>query len=388
MDKKTIEQIAQNQMKNQRWQQYIEYMGEQAMRQEICSQATFELTAQCTLRCKMCFVRLDKEQCDSIGQMRTAAEWIDMARQFRDAGGLTILLTGGEAMMRPDFLEIYDAISRMGLLVTVFTNGTTVTDAVMEEFQKRPPALIGLTLYGASPETYERTCGWAGGYKRAIEGMDRLLSIPNIHMDVRFTACSLNVQDYEQVKALVEERGLLLTYDFGDAASVRGAVSQARRLRLTGEQKAIIQRSAARAAAPVLDSMHQLREKETEEAGRKERFGENPKKKEIAPDRETAGHGDRELQCRAGALGVYIAWDGRMYPCDMLSAPFSKPFEQGFTAAYQELLPQLHKILVPEKCMNCQNRMTCGPCAAKLIAELEACKREGVSCDYVPLERS
>ena len=67
--------------------------------------------------------------------------------------------------------------------------------------------------------------------------MDRLLTIPNLHIDVRFTACTLNYMDYEKVQELVEARGLVLSYDVADMASVRGAVSEGRALRLNLEQR-------------------------------------------------------------------------------------------------------------------------------------------------------
>lgn len=377
MEQAVIDKLAKDQINNQKWQDYMEYMAELYIQNGICEQITFELTSQCTLKCKMCFVRMDKSQCDAIGTMRTAKEWIELARQFRDAGGLTILLTGGEAMMRPDFLTIYDAISRMGLMVTVFTNGTTITDEVMDMFTKRPPALIGLTLYGASEETYERTCGWGGGFQKAFEGLDRLLTIPNLNMDVRFTACSLNYQDFDKLKQMVEQRGKLLSYDFGEAAYVRGAFSDVRKLRLTEEQKDLIRKSMARSSAPVLDSMHKYLSTPTSTNAS---FEESSSSKSFAEPLE-----DRTLKCRAGLAGVYVAWDGRMYPCDMMSAPYAYPFRDGFLSSYKEIRNKLDTILVPEKCANCKNRISCGPCAAKHISELEACSREGVACNFSPI---
>lgn len=383
MDKDKIKEIAQAQVKNQKWNAFMQQISDAAVRTGKIAHATFELTALCTLQCKMCYVRLDKETADKIGPMRTAKEWIDMARQFRDSGGLTILLTGGEAMMRPDFLEIYEEISKMGLFVTVFTNGTTITDEVIEMFRKRPPALIGLTLYGASEETYQRTTG-VKGFENAVKGMDRLLTIPNLHIDVRFTACTLNYMDYEKVQELVEARGLVLSYDVADMASVRGAVSEGRALRLNLEQREQIRKHLQKVSAPILDAMH----KEMERMPKKELPNtsyltpiEVKKNKKVEDPLE-----ERRLHCRAAAFGVYIAYDGRMYPCDTFSEPyFTEPFKEGFVSAYQRLQEIAREILVPESCMKCKNIDVCGPCAARLIAEKEACAREGVACSFDPI---
>ena len=79
-----------------------------------------------------------------------------MAEQAAGAGTLSLLLTGGEVMIRPDFCEIYEAVAKIGFILTVYTNATMVTDKVMELFQKYPPHKIGVTMYGASNETYAR----------------------------------------------------------------------------------------------------------------------------------------------------------------------------------------------------------------------------------------
>ena len=106
---------------------------------------TFELTGRCNLSCKMCLVRIGQQQiCESGMRERTAGEWIDMAEQVRDAGTFSLLLTGGEVMLRPDFCEIYEAISKMGFILTVYTNATMVTDEIMGMFKKHP--LIRLVL--------------------------------------------------------------------------------------------------------------------------------------------------------------------------------------------------------------------------------------------------
>lgn len=381
MEQTRIEQIAGEQLQNQRWQQMMVEISNAAVREGKIAHATFELTPMCTLRCKMCYVRLDRQQANAIGPMRTAEAWIQMARQFRDAGGLTMLLTGGEAMMRPDFAEIYEEISKMGLFVTVFTNGTTITDEIVSLFKRRPPAMVGLTLYGASEETYRRVTG-VEGFRRAMEGLDRLLAIPNLHVDVRYTLCTLNYEDYGKAQQIVADRGIVLGYDFGDMASVRGATSDSRNLRLSQEQKQRILEQQQRISAPILDAIHQMDKSATEETKQLAPIDlEQENGEKVDPYRE------RRLQCRAAAFGVYIAFDGRMYPCDTFSEPYcTEPFKEGFVPAYKRLQKIAREILVPESCFVCKHREKCGPCAARLLAEKEACKREGVSCGFEPRE--
>ena len=59
--------------------------------------------------------------------------------EMADAGCLTLLLTGGEVLVRPDFPELYLYAIRKGLLVTVFTNGTLVTERIADLFDEYRP---------------------------------------------------------------------------------------------------------------------------------------------------------------------------------------------------------------------------------------------------------
>ena len=56
-----------------------------------------------------------------------------------EAGCLSLLLTGGEVLVRRDFPEIYLHALARGLRVTVFTNGTMVTDEIADLFDRNRP---------------------------------------------------------------------------------------------------------------------------------------------------------------------------------------------------------------------------------------------------------
>ncbi|MGN1192878.1 MAG: radical SAM protein, partial [Dorea sp.] len=156
---------------------------------------TFELTVRCNLHCKMCMFRHDdKENPELMEKELTTEQWIDMARQTAEAGTMSLLITGGEPMLRPDFCEIWEGIYKFGFIITLYTNATLVTPKIMETLQKYPPHKIGVTIYGASSETYEKVCGKAEAFQKAIEGMHQLLSLPS-GMEFRTTIIKDNYAD-------------------------------------------------------------------------------------------------------------------------------------------------------------------------------------------------
>jgi MoaA/NifB/PqqE/SkfB family radical SAM enzyme len=324
----------------------------------------------------MCYVRIDKERAAAIGgKLCTGDQWIELARQFRDQGGIFLLLTGGEAMLHPEFPRIYTEISKMGLFVSLFTNGTTVDDRMLELFKKRRPSMIGITIYGSSEETYRRFGGREGSYQRAIDGLDRLLSIPNLAIDVRFTACSENYKDFRKVYELAAKRNVLVSLDFGSCAPVRGASSEARKLRLTEEQKKELDHDI-REIFQVYSDTPIIEEDKIAITSEGDHCNDIVEKELPV---------ERSFWCKGGKNSVYIAWDGRMYPCDMAGYPYAFPLEQGFKAAAMDIRHQVDSLILPEKCTTCKNKSIHCSCIPKALNEMKDCARTGERCSYVPI---
>ena len=72
---------------------------------------------------------------------------------------LFLLLTGGEPLIRKDFRYLLTELKKMGLLVSVNSNGSLIDRDWLDFFRHEPPFRFNITLYGGSEETYERLCG-------------------------------------------------------------------------------------------------------------------------------------------------------------------------------------------------------------------------------------
>lgn len=375
MNKELAQIYAKNLVINNKWKSFISQFDVDAMEKGYFPSATFELTAFCTLKCPMCYIRIDENRAAALGgRPCTANEWIDLARQFRDQGGVFLLLTGGEAMMRPDFSQIYTEISKMGLYITLFTNGTTIDDEMLEVLKKRPPSMVGITIYGASDETYRKFGGKEGSFQKAVNGLDKLLTIPNLAIEVKFTACSKNYKDFKAVSELVARRNKVISLDFGTCAPARGASSDARKLRLSKDQVKEVNETLEEILQPILNEFRKL----GETIGNTEENGQNDY------EAESKSSGARGMWCKGGKNSVYIAWDGRMYPCDMASYPYAFPLEQGFKEAAFDIRRQVDSMLLPVKCLSCVNKKDICNCIPKAQNEMRDCAKSGERCNYIP----
>jgi radical SAM protein with 4Fe4S-binding SPASM domain len=145
------------------------------------------------------------------GELSTA-EHRRLLDEITDAGCLWLLYTGGEILARPDFLDIYTHAKRKGLLITLFTNGTLITPAVADHLVRNPPQSIEITLYGATPTTYDRVTGVPGSYQRCRRGIDLLLE-RGLPLRLKTMGMTINRHEIWQMKRFAEGLGVNFTFD-------------------------------------------------------------------------------------------------------------------------------------------------------------------------------
>lgn len=320
---------------------------------------TFELTVRCNLHCKMCLFRHDdSENAEIMSNELTAEQWIDMAGQVADAGTVSLLITGGEPLLRPDFCEIWEGIYKKGFLITLYTNATLVTDKVMETLERYPPHKIGITLYGSSPEIYEKVCANPDAFQEAVGGIHRLQKLPS-QLEFRTTIIKDNYPDFDNILELVKR-------EFGEkykviqtrivTNSVRGACTDVKSCRLEPEDNVKL---AFHRGINII----------------KDFIGDSYDEKNLYAVYRDAGQ-DSTLKpritlfgCNAGMKDYTISWDGQLLACQMMGNFAEDAVEKGFRKAWDDFPKQVRLPEVNEKCRNCENDRICNVCCASRYAE-------------------
>ena len=153
-----------------------------------------ELTARCNNDCRHCYINLPAgDRAARAGEL-TLDEIVAVADQAVELGVLWCVLTGGEPLLRPDFPEIYVALKRRGLLITVFTNACLIRPEHVELFRKYPPRDVEITIYGASREVYERVTRVPGSFDAFLRGV-RLLEQGGVNARYKATVLRSNVHE-------------------------------------------------------------------------------------------------------------------------------------------------------------------------------------------------
>lgn len=173
---------------------------------------SLDLTHRCNLRCVHCYLGPQSRCWGQKAREMSTLRILEIIDEITDAGCLHLLLTGGEPLVRDDFGTVYSYAKSKGLLVTVFSNGTTVTDAVLDLFADLPPRAVEISLYGSTAATYERITGISGSFQRCLKGIERLLK-RNINIRLKTILMTLNSNELFSIADFAEGLGVQFRFD-------------------------------------------------------------------------------------------------------------------------------------------------------------------------------
>jgi radical SAM protein with 4Fe4S-binding SPASM domain len=305
---------------------------------------SLELTRRCPLTCQHCYNNLPMTDLDARAREMTTAEYRRLLDELSDAGCLWLLLTGGEIFARRDFFDIYTYAKRKGFLITLFTNGTLVTEKVADRLAEWRPFGIEITLYGYTKETYERMTGIPGSHARCMRGIELLLD-RGLPLSLKTVAVSLTRHELDAMRRFAED-DLGVEFKFDTEINPRLDCSQSPlHVRLSPEESV------------ALDLEHPRRSDEWHKYAAELSVAVMPPVDEL-------------YQCGGGVNSFSVDAYGGLSIC-VLSEAHKYDVRNGFAQGWNGFLleQRLRKVTRPTKCVGCEMKSMCGMCPAN--AELE-----------------
>lgn len=171
-----------------------------------------EVTQRCNLRCVHCYCRLDAGDQSARAAEISLGEICRIVDQAAEMGTFSLTLTGGEPLLRPDLLDIYDHVKSRGILPTLFTNGTLITPEIADHLAEYPPFFVEVSVYGRTKDVYESITGVPGSYERCIQGI-RYLVDRGIRVYLKAPAMIQNRHELESLAHFAESLGSSFRFD-------------------------------------------------------------------------------------------------------------------------------------------------------------------------------
>ncbi|MCF7924776.1 MAG: radical SAM protein [Candidatus Izimaplasma sp.] len=316
-------------------------MRYRSLRSEIIQTATkknipvlgeFELTAHCNLKCKMCYV-VDSKAADL-----STEKWKKIFKDAVDAGLLYGLLTGGEIFVRKDFTSLYTYLYDLGVRITLFSNGTVISDDIIETLKKRPPEQIMITLYGASDETYEVLTSDGLGFTKVKQNIKKLKAA-NINIALRTIPLKPIFNDIDDIIEFVKAQKTNLYYTQYIGPTREGTFSH-KDLRLDPHDLLVFS-----------DKIDKAFDYETKQIN--------------------STNTDKAI-CAALRSAYFINYKGFMQPCAMAYKPVKNVINKPFLKVFRSLAQTFQNIKFYDKCISCALREDCIQCYARRLLEKES----------------
>lgn len=142
------------------------------MTHQRISYAVWEITLKCNLACQHCGSRAGKARTQEL----STAEALGMVRQLAEVGIKEVTLIGGEAFLRPDWLEISKAITNAGMVCGMTTGGYGITLEIASRMKEAGIKVVSVSVDGLEA-THNKLRGRHNSWQWAFETMNHLRQV-------------------------------------------------------------------------------------------------------------------------------------------------------------------------------------------------------------------
>lgn len=293
--------------------------------------AMIEVSDRCNEVCVHCYQEQGKK-----GEMSTA-EIKGVMDELATLGVLLLTISGGEATLRKDFLELVAHARARNFAVRVFTNGMTMTEALANELARLAVQTVEISLYSHRAEMHDFVTGVPGSFEKTVAGI-RHLRTAGVDVHIKTPTMSVNEHELDSYIEFVSALGSTYSVDAGALMPREGGNllplafnrSEATFVRIQHDPKL-----TPRKIAPL------------------------PQKPLSSP------------LCGAGA-NVHVEPNGELRPCTMLELNLGSAIGEGVGAAREsKTFSELTALRWSDVhgCRDCDLRAYCSRCHAAAIAE-------------------
>jgi radical SAM protein len=166
----------------------------------------WETTQACDLACKHCRA---EAQPDRHPDELSTAEAKDLLRQIRDFGPIVFVFSGGDALKRPDIVELTRYGADLGLRMAI-TPATTplCTEERIRELHGAGMARLAVSLDGPNAAIHDEFRQVGGSFDHGLRILAQARAV-GLSTQVNTVVAAHNVQHLEEMAALLAEAGIV-----------------------------------------------------------------------------------------------------------------------------------------------------------------------------------
>ena len=151
----------------------------------------WEITGRCNLMCRHCYI--GSKDRDAVFPWALMKKYI---REFADWGVSRFVISGGEPMLHPNFLDICRASMDSGMETVVATNGTLIDEKMANSLSNLKISFFQISLDGFQNVHEQQRQN--NTFTKTVNSIKRLKSYEQ-HVTIRCTLSSLNINKIDEL---------------------------------------------------------------------------------------------------------------------------------------------------------------------------------------------
>ena len=304
---------------------------------------SWNTTNACNMYCDHCY---RDAGCKAEEELSTA-EAKTLLEQIARAGFKIMIFSGGEPLMRPDFVELVAHAASLGLRPVFGTNGTLITLEMAQKLKAAGAMGMGISLDSMDREKHNAFRKFPGAWEGAVQGM-RNCRAAGLPFQIHTTVMEWNNHELEALTDFAVAEGAVAHHFFFLVPTGRAKTIEAESLRAEAYE----------------DTLTRIMKKQQEV--------DIELKPTCAPQflRIAAQMGMKtrfRRGCLAGMAYCIISPRGKVQPCAYLNMELGDVRQTPFDEIWKnsEVLNKLRTLEYSGGCGSCEYKRACGGCRAR-----------------------
>ena len=163
----------------------------------------WNMTFSCNLRCIHCYIKAGVSHENELS-FQEAKNLID---QINEIKAPLLILSGGEPIVRKDFVEIATYASSKNINLVLSTNGVLIDKDMAKLLHETKFRYIGISIDSANPTWHDEFRGIKGAFDKTLQAIKYCTTL-GLPVGLRFTVTRYNVKDVPKIITLALKNGV------------------------------------------------------------------------------------------------------------------------------------------------------------------------------------
>lgn len=172
-----------------------DFFLEEVQGRPLISALQFELSSRCNERCIHCYIPNEKKNKGFDMPTKKVKSILD---EFAAMGGIHVTLSGGEAFLHKDIIEIARYCREKDLKISILSNLISLKDEQVEALKEINVSLIQVSLYSMNPEIHDFITTVKGSFEKTKNAIEKLVAA-DIPIQISCPIMKANKKGYNEV---------------------------------------------------------------------------------------------------------------------------------------------------------------------------------------------